>query len=268
MGSHWSIPVCFQPPNLLRCIWGVHSGYCDNGGISVNGGVPYVLFLSTVGLEQDPGAGSTSWGWLGSRVDVYPGGDFVFSNDGDSFLDPWDSFFGTGNDLAFVANISDFDGSSPDRPFLPVVPSPGVFEFPNPLPRRWFDPPLVSQNYNSISGPGAEFLSFELPPGYMGVDLIVGGVVIDPDISSGIEYFFLSDYGLDNVTEFSLAEIFPLVDAADPTAFPTFLDFTPGAASLMMKPVPGPLPLLGGGAAFAFSRKLRKRIKLSSLSVA
>jgi hypothetical protein len=163
-------------------------------------------------------------------------------------------------------------GTSPDVPVLPFVPAPGVFEFPAPSPRRWFDPPFVDGfDYSLGSG---DFLSFILPPGFgTTIDLYVGGSLIASDLlADGIkEYFFLADYGLSGVTAFSLRDISPLVDAADSTAFPTFLDFTSGATSLTMKAregapasVPGPLPALGLSAAFAFSRKLRGRVKAAA----
>jgi hypothetical protein len=162
-------------------------------------------------------------------------------------------------------------GTTPDNPVLPFVPAPGVFEFPAPTPRRWFDPPFVDRfDYSLGSG---EFLSFILPPGFgTMIDLYVGGSLIASDLTSdGLkEYFFSSDFGLTGVTAFSLRDISPLVDAADSTAFPTFLDFTAGSTGLMMKAmptstsVPGPLPALGLSAAFAFSRKLRSRVKAAA----
>ena len=163
-------------------------------------------------------------------------------------------------------------GTTPGNPVLPFVPAPGVFEFPAPTPRRWFDPPFVDGfDYSLGSG---DFLSFILPPGFgTTIDLYVGGSLIASDLlADGIkEYFFSSDFGLSGVTAFSLRDIFPLVDAADSTAFPTFLDFTPGSMALTMKAregapasVPGPLPALGLSAAFAFSRKLRGRVKAAA----
>jgi hypothetical protein len=147
-----------------------------------------------------------------------------------------------------------------------------VFEFPAPAPRRWFDPPFVDGfDYSLGSG---DFLSFILPPGFgTTIDLYVGGSLIASDLlADGIkEYFFSSDFGLSGVTAFSLRDISPLVDAADSTAFPTFLDFTSGATGLSMRArdgapasVPGPLPALGLSAAFAFSRKLRGRVKAAA----
>jgi len=169
--------------------------------------------------------------------------------------------------FAFRGVGGDEPGSSPANPILPFVPAPGEFIFPAPQPRRWFDPPLVSSfDYSLVGG---SFLSFILPPGYSGLDLVVGGTTFADLISDGVkEYFFSTDFGLSGITEFTIADISPLVDAADPTAFPTFLDFTPGATSLTMKAggggggggtssVPAPLPLLSGAAFLGSLRKLR-----------
>jgi hypothetical protein len=162
-------------------------------------------------------------------------------------------------------------GTTPDVPVLPFVPAPGVFEFPAPPPRRWFDPPFVDGfDYSLGSG---DFLSFILPPGFgTTIDLYVDDILRASDLTAdGLTEYFFSAYGLSGVKAFSLRDISPLVDAADSTAFPTFLDFTSGATGLMMKAregaaasVPGPLPALGLSAAFAFSRKLRGRVKAAA----
>jgi len=163
-------------------------------------------------------------------------------------------------------------GTSPNNPVMPVVTTPGVFVFREPTRRRWFDPPMVDRfDYSLDSG---DFLSFILPLGFGAtIDLYVGGSLIASDLPAdgSTEYIFLADYGLSGVKAFSLRDILPLVDAADPTAFPTFLDFTSGAMGLTMRAregapasVPGPLPALGLSAAFAFSRKLRGRVKAAA----
>jgi hypothetical protein len=163
-------------------------------------------------------------------------------------------------------------GTSPNNPVMPVVTTPGVFVFREPTRRRWFDPPIVDRfDYSLGSG---DFLSFILPPGFgTTIDLYVEDVLIASDLlADGVkEYFFSSDFSLSGVTAFSLRDISPLVDAADSTAFPTFLDFTSGAMGLTMRAregapasVPGPLPALGLSAAFAFSRKLRGRVKAAA----
>ncbi|MEY4806655.1 MAG: hypothetical protein RLZZ206_1044 [Cyanobacteriota bacterium] len=162
-------------------------------------------------------------------------------------------------------------GTTPDVPVLPFVPAPGVFEFPAPAPRRWFDPPFVDGfDYSLGSG---DFLSFILPPGFgTTIDLYVDDILTASDLTAdGLTEYFFSAYGLSGVKAFSLRDISPLVDAADSTAFPTFLDFTSGATGLSMRArdgapasVPGPLPALGLSAAFAFSRKLRGRVKAAA----
>ena len=175
--------------------------------------------------------------------------------------------------FAFKGVDGDEDGLTQDDPILPFVPAPGQFEFPAPTPRRWFDPPFVSTfDYSLDTG---EFLSFILPSGFSGLDLVVGSTTYADLVSDGVrEYSFAGDFGLSGVTEFTIADISPSVDAADPRAFPTFLDFTRGSTGLTMEArsggpasVPGPLSILGCGAAFSFSRRLRQRIKLSKLSV-
>ena len=162
-------------------------------------------------------------------------------------------------------------GTTPGVPVLPFVPAPGVFEFPAPTWRRWFDPPFVDGfDYSLGSG---DFLSFILPPGFgTTIDLYVDDILRASDLTAdGLTEYFFSAYGLSGVKAFSLRDISPLVDAADSTAFPTFLDFTPGATALTMRAregapasVPGPLPALGLSAAFAFSRKLRRRVKAAA----
>ena len=108
-----------------------------------------------------------------------------------------------------------------------------------------------------------------VPSGFTTVDLVVDGLTLATDLDPTKEYKFWEDFGKTGVTKFSLTGIEPLVDMADAMAFPTFLDMTSGSTGLMMKglavpAVPGPLPMLGAGAALAFSRKLRYRIRRSA----
>lgn len=85
------------------------------GAVKLNGGTPYVFFLSTLGEGQVGNPHSTVWGFIFSEFsvsDAYPGGKFVFSNDDVSYLAPWDGDFGP-LDLAFKANIADVPGPLP-----------------------------------------------------------------------------------------------------------------------------------------------------------
>ena len=99
----------------------------QTGGVPVDAGIPYVLFFSTVG-EVNPLPNATSWGFI--FADVYDGGDFVFSNDASSYTTPWDSFFGTGTELAFKANILPVPGP------IPLIGVASAFGFSRRIRRR------------------------------------------------------------------------------------------------------------------------------------
>jgi hypothetical protein len=83
----------------------------DVGALDLRAGQHYVAFLTTAGLGQ-PGSEEMSWmptaGSFGS--DAYAGGDFVYTNAGDS-LDaiagaPWDDIHGMYGDVQFKADFS------------------------------------------------------------------------------------------------------------------------------------------------------------------
>jgi hypothetical protein len=159
------------------------------------------------------------------------------------------------------------EGCTPQDPILPdsAASTNGQFVFPVITPRRWYDPPFVSR-YDYLLDSGI-FLGFILPPSSGNtIDLYVGDTLKASNLSgNGItEYSFSQLVPSINVTSFSLRDITPLRDAADPTAFPVFLDFTTGSSGLTITPVPGPLPALGVSAAFAFSRRFRRRINASA----
>jgi len=111
-----------------------------------------------------------------------------------------------------------------------------------------------------------------LPPGSGNtIDLYLGDTLKASNLMGDgtTEYFFSALTPSITVTSFNLRDITPLRDAADPTAFPVFLDFTLGSSNLTITPTsavsaPGPLPALGVSAAFAFSRRLRRRINASA----
>jgi PEP-CTERM motif-containing protein len=137
-----------------------------------------------------------------------------------------------------------------------VIPSPvqtpsstvgNSFVFTNPRPRLWFDPPLADGFQYDLIG-GGDFLEVDGVPGFLGLDVKVNGLIVDANLNPGDSYFF--DPG---VTSFSLLGIAPPVDGGDPTAFPTFLDFSGSPTELRMTPIvvaagvpePGTLTLFG-----------------------
>lgn len=139
-------------------------------------------------------------------------------------------------------------GSDPEHPILPFVPAPGEFEFPAPIPRRWYDPPFADGFEYSLEE--GEFLSVMIDEGFGTLLLEVGEEVFE---LTALDEFVFADEGLDDVALFRITGL-PLLDVAAPdfsTAFPTFLDFTGDADGLRMTaltvqpvPVPAALPLM------------------------
>ena len=153
-------------------------------------------------------------------------------------------------------------GTDPDHPLLPFVPAPGVFEFPDPTPRRWYDPPFAD-GFEYTLEEGA-FLSVMIDDGFGELTLEVGDMSF---ALTGLVEFVLADAGLVNVMEFRITGI-PLLDVGAPdfsTAFPTFLDFTAGASGFSMTaltvqavPVPAALPLMLSGVGLLAWRRRRR----------
>ncbi|MCX6593481.1 MAG: PEP-CTERM sorting domain-containing protein [Acidobacteria bacterium] len=146
-------------------------------------------------------------------------------------------------------------GETEDNPILPFVPAPGQYEFPDPTPRRWYDPPASTYEYEVDT----EFISVELCSFCADADLYIGGAFTTSLKAKG-SYAFGS-----GVKEFTLKLKTP-VDGSDPTAYPVLLDFASGAASLSIKaifdpasPVPEPSTylMLGMGLAALAYRRMR-----------
>ncbi len=126
-------------------------------------------------------------------------------------------------------------GSDPENPILPFVPAPGQYEFPAPIPRRWYDPPMADGFEYELFG-GALFTQVGTPPpsfGFGPVNLMIGGSLIA--VLNAGDLFDLTPFA---TSIFRLVGINPDVDAADPTAFPTFLDWSGVATSLTMTALP------------------------------
>jgi hypothetical protein len=158
-------------------------------------------------------------------------------------------------------------GSDPTDPVLPDVVRENVYTFLEPDSGLWYDPPFAIGYEYALEGPATvKFTGVKAPPasfGFGDLDVFVGSIKVGT-AEPGIE-FDLTPF---NTQVFSLLGIDPPVDVADPTAFPTFLDWTGPATKLTMTallarapvPEPGTLAFLVLGAGLALGgRRLRKR---------
>ena len=157
-------------------------------------------------------------------------------------------------------------GSEEATPILPFVNEFEEFIFPDPTPRRWFDPPFVEGFTYTLEG-GAKFTQVGGPTGF-------GTLIVLDDMGNEIgsltegSMFDLTGF---NLSQFSLVGIDPLLDKEDPgysTAFPTFLDWSGVATSLTMVgietsasvPAPNVLALVGIGLLGLVVRRPRKKL--------
>jgi len=174
-------------------------------------------------------------------------------------------------------------GVVPGFPLLPTIDpdNPGVFVFPTPPPRRWFDPPFATEFEYEITGGYFTQVGIDAAWTAAGVSVLVGtdpgGALVanPPGIAGDADPDWVYNFSTTDVTRFRIFGIGPLVDLDkdddgifDSDAFPTFLDFfSGGSAVITMRPIyddeaivpePGTYLLLGAGlAALAIARRRR-----------
>ncbi len=147
-----------------------------------------------------------------------------------------------------------------------------TFTFNAPEPGNWFDPVAADAYLYELLG-GGEFLDVRGVPGYQNLQIAWGegyASILDLDLDPGESYFFGP-----GVTSFMLSGFTPSFDASDPTAIPTWLDFSGSPTELRMTALslngsaevslPATFPLLGLGlVALGFTR--RKWFLLSAMN--
>jgi hypothetical protein len=185
------------------------------------------------------------------------------------------------------ANSVSFDGGSPETPLLPETPTsptaPWVFpDFTvfDPDFTWWLDPDVaVGYIYNVTGGP--KFASYDpLPLPFDNNYELFGSSdscatftnSLGPIIGSGGAFTFGSPVECFAIKGIDVAN---MLDPTNTMAFNAGFTFDSiGTVNVTQTPitefvdpasVPGPLPLFGVGAAFAYSRKLRNRIKTSKM---
>jgi hypothetical protein len=160
-------------------------------------------------------------------------------------------------------------GETPDNPLMPViVDNSFVFNFPVQPDRTFFIDPEIAIGYDYAVSGGPLFASVTAPTGINTsniFDLVFG--TSNVSITGGVAYNFGTPQSSFRIQGIDLAAN---LDPTNPLAFVTGVSFDrSGSVTVTQTPVtfntsasvPGPIPLLGVGAAFGCSRKLRKRIK-------
>jgi hypothetical protein len=220
----------------------------------VNGGATYLSMTSGADSSgTPPGNNGNSWG-------IYAGSSYPENMD-TRFGQPTDFSLG----LMARTGASQFDALLPYRwVFSDLV---WRWEFPGMPTDRWFDPPWAF-GYNYVMTSESLFTGILDFPTGLGdhFNVSVGGTSLGI-FSPGMGVDFTDNFP-GGVSEFSVTGINPLVDAADPLAFPLKLSFNTSTADFDMQALPGasaiPEPssvlLLGSGIAVVFLA-MRRRLK-------
>ena len=197
--------------------------------------------------------------------------EFLITDFGDSLFD---------SGVFIGANSVIFDGGSPEVPLIPPTPAnptdPWVFPaftVFDPGFTWWLDPDVAVGYTYSVTG-GPLFASYQAPTLPFDNDYELFGSSDScstftnslGSITGGSPFSFGTPVNCFAIKGIDVAN---MLDPTNTSAFVAGVTFDSiGTVNVTQTPitefveaVPGPLPLLGLGAAFAYSRKLKKRIK-------
>jgi hypothetical protein len=129
-------------------------------------------------------------------------------------------------------------GNTAGNPVLPNSGSNGFFRFFNVASGQFMDPPIADGfEYQMTSA--SLFTKIGLPEGYgNNFTVIVGGNPVATGLIGGDAYTFSGP----GVTSFQLIGLNPNVDAANPDAFPLYMEFDTQTASFDMNAIVVPEP--------------------------
>jgi hypothetical protein len=204
--------------------------------IEVSSSAPIFFFTAEAGFTALPGVLLDFSQGAVLSLTLPPG--FSFTSDSGVFLTQAPGTapgLGSGDDSS--------PGSIPENPLLPCTDSSGQMHFSCyvvcdehwscALSWRWYDPPPAEGYTYALEG-GATFLEVAPPPASFGfgpVQVVINNTTV-ATLNPGQPFFFPP-----GVTTFDLRGFTPQVDAANPTAFPTFLNFIGPVTDLTMTPI-------------------------------
>ena len=144
---------------------------------------------------------------------------------------------GGGTDGGTGGGTGTIEGSTQQNPVLPdIIPVPGVFVFDDAVSGTWVDPPLASGFEYTIQSPNSQFSQILNFPTGIDADNLYNVLVAGTPLGQfgpGQSVDFTALTG-GPVSSFSVTGINPLVDAANPTAFPLQIAFTTLTADFQM----------------------------------
>jgi hypothetical protein len=153
--------------------------------------------------------------------------------------------FGTDGSPTFLFAFGGVGGVEPGlnaaNPILPFVSAPGMFFFDAPVPRRWYDPPYATYEYElEGSDPLLGFTFVEVDDIEGSLDVLIDDMVVATLGDMG-RYDFVTG-SLIKTFKLRSSVLFP-VDSESPeaaTALPVLLDWTGTATRLTISTIPVP----------------------------
>lgn len=129
-------------------------------------------------------------------------------------------------------------GNTANNPVLPNSGANGFFRFFNVTSGQFMDPP-IADGFEYTMTSASNFTKIGLPEGYgSNFTVIVGGNPVATGLGGGDAYTFAGP----GVPSFSLIGLNPDVDAANPNAFPLYMEFDTPTASFDMSAIAVPEP--------------------------
>ena len=139
----------------------------------------------------------------------------------------------TGGDLLYGTF-----GNTAGNPVLPNSGANGFFRFFNVASGQFMDPP-IADGFEYTMTSASMFTKIGLPEGYgNNFTVVVGGNPVATGLNGGDAYTFVGP----GVPSFQLIGLNPDVDAANPDAFPLYMEFDTPTASFDMNAIVVPEP--------------------------
>ncbi|MCX5772098.1 MAG: PEP-CTERM sorting domain-containing protein [Candidatus Hydrogenedentes bacterium] len=150
----------------------------------------------------------------------------------------------TDGDGAWFLDYVGFDaaGATAINPVMPTVIAANMFQFTGVPRNTWIDPATAWGFDYEMTGQSLFTKISDFPTGFGLLRVTADGQILGSAFGPGQSLDFVALLG-HGVSEFTVTNISPLVDPADPLCFPLKLDFNTATASFNMTALPEPATL-------------------------